>query len=30
LHLHDEVGLVWYVHEHGQHRSTKDGMVGEA
>jgi hypothetical protein len=27
-HLHDEVGVMRYGHELGQHRSTKDGVVG--
>jgi hypothetical protein len=30
LAFHDEVGVVWYSHELGQHRSTKNGMVGGA
>jgi hypothetical protein len=26
-HLHDEVGVVWYSHELGEHRSSEDGVV---
>jgi hypothetical protein len=29
-HLHDEVGVMRYGHELGEHRSPEDGMVGGA
>jgi hypothetical protein len=29
-HLHDEVSVMWYSHELGEHRLSEDGVVGRA